>query len=60
MDQIASQEDVAERIRVMDELDEERRKQGAGILLSSVLKVEEGISHVSRSRFTDPFDILDY
>ena len=43
---ITGKENVAERSRLMAELDEKRRKQPVGILLSSVLEVKEEVSDV--------------
>ena len=39
--------DIAERIRLMAKLNDKRRKQGADILLSVVLEIEEKEGNVS-------------
>jgi hypothetical protein len=43
----------------MAELNEERGKYGAGILLSLVLEIKEEVCYMSRSCIADGFDILD-
>jgi len=43
----------------MAELDEERREECAGILLSGVLEIKEEISDVGRTRVNDVVKILD-
>jgi hypothetical protein len=54
-----SNEYVAEGIRLMDELYNERRKQSACIPLPGVLKIKKEVGYESRSCIVTVFDVLD-
>ena len=56
---MVGKENVAERCGLMTELNEERGKQGTGILLSLVFEIEEKEGYMGRFRVADRFDILD-
>lgn len=50
---------VGERSRLTAELDEDRREEGADILLSGILEIEEEIRQVRRPSVGSAFNILD-
>ncbi len=56
---MVAKENAAKRCRLMTELNEERGKYSAGILLSLVLEIEEEVCYMGRSCIADGFDILD-
>jgi len=56
---VEAKKNVAERIGLVTELDEDRGKQSAGILFFFVSEVEEKVGHVCRASFGGAFDILD-
>ncbi len=56
---VEAKKNIAERIRLVTELDEDRGKQSAGILFFLVSEVEEKVGHVCRPSFGGAFDILD-
>jgi hypothetical protein len=53
------EKDIAERDRLVAELDEDGREESTGILFFGVLKIKKEIGHVRWPSVRDAFDILD-
>ena len=56
---VEAKKDIAERIRLLTELDKDRGKESAGILFFFVSEVEKKVCYVCRTSFGGAFDILD-
>ena len=56
---VEAMKNVAERIGLVTELDEDRSKQSAGILFFFISKVEKKVGYMCRTGFGGAFDILD-